>query len=115
MGDVGAEVTRSAQSHLCVHVGTVHVDLAAELVDHLTNLHYFLLEDTVRRWIGQHQTRQTILELFGLRPIKSSINTTFHNIQRCDKTKKKKEKEKRNYPLLWLSVEPSQCCQLYRC
>ena len=48
VADVGAEVARAAQADLRVHVGAVHIDLAAVRVDDLADLADVLLEHAVR-------------------------------------------------------------------
>ena len=55
---VGADRRRRGQPHLRVHVGAVHVDLAAVLVDQRADLADALLEHAVRARIGHHQRRQ---------------------------------------------------------
>jgi hypothetical protein len=55
---VGADRGRRGQPHLRVHVGAVHVDLAAVLVDERADLADALLEDAVRARVGDHQRRQ---------------------------------------------------------
>ena len=48
VADVGADVTRAAEADLRVHVGAVHVDLAAVLVHDPADLPDRALEDAVR-------------------------------------------------------------------
>ena len=45
-------------AHLSIHVGTVHVDLAAIRMDDLADLIHSLLVDTVRGWVCDHQSSQ---------------------------------------------------------
>ncbi|MEZ6210112.1 MAG: hypothetical protein R3B46_02530 [Phycisphaerales bacterium] len=47
MADIGADIARPARP-ACGHVGAVHVDLAAELVDDFADLFDPLLEHAVR-------------------------------------------------------------------
>ena len=58
VADVGAEVAGAAQPDLRVHVGAVHVHLAAVLVDDVAHLGDRLLEDAVRRRVRDHQRRE---------------------------------------------------------
>ncbi len=58
MADVGPDPRRGGQSDLGVEVGAVHVDLPALLVDGAADLPDRVLEDTVRRRIGDHQCAQ---------------------------------------------------------
>mmetsp|Transcript_19985 Transcript_19985/g.64911 ORF Transcript_19985/g.64911 Transcript_19985/m.64911 type:complete len:484 (-) Transcript_19985:1651-3102(-) len=60
---VGPEVARPTKPHLRVHVCAVHVDLPAVLVDGVTDLDDGLLEDAVRRRVGDHEGRQMVLVL----------------------------------------------------
>ncbi len=62
MADVGAEVAGAAEADLRVHVGAVHVDLAAVLVHDVADAADLLLEHAVRRGIGDHQRGQ----IFGV-------------------------------------------------
>ena len=59
MADVGADRGRARQPDLRVHVGAVHVNLTAVLVDDVADLADVVLEDAVRRRIRDHQARQT--------------------------------------------------------
>ena len=67
MRDVGAEGAGLRQAHLRVHVGAVHVDLAAVVVDHLADRADLLLEHAVGRRIGDHQRGEVGRVLLGLR------------------------------------------------
>ena len=67
MADVGTDVSRAAQPDHRIHVGAVHVDLTAVLVDDVADLDDRFLEHTVRRWISHHQRRQMQRVLFGFR------------------------------------------------
>jgi len=68
VADVGAEVKGSHQADLRVHVGAVHVDLAAVLVHDPADLHDRLLEHAVRARVGHHQCTQLFLVLSRLGP-----------------------------------------------
>ena len=99
MGDVGAEIAGSAQTDLGVHVGTVHVDLASVIVDHLADLDHLLFENAVGRRIGYHEARQSILVLFGLPWIQSMKRSVeidyFFKFQKSKKSTKKVKKSKK--------------------
>src|SRR5690606_19759803 len=34
--DIGSDASRAGEAHLCVHIGTVHINLSAVLVNNLT-------------------------------------------------------------------------------
>ena len=67
MADVRADRRRARQPDLRVHVRAVHVDLAAVLVDDAADFLDVLFEDAVGRRVGDHERRQRLLVLFGLR------------------------------------------------
>ena len=54
VADVRAEVSRPAQSHLRIHVGAIHVNLAAVLMDDGAYFLDSLFENAVRGRIGHH-------------------------------------------------------------
>ena len=60
MADVGADRRRTGEPDLGVHVGAVHVHLAAVLVDDGADLADVVLEHTMRRRIRDHQARQPV-------------------------------------------------------
>ena len=66
VADVGADRRRARQPDLRVHVGAVHVHLPAVLVDDVADGADLVLEDAVRRGIGDHQARQPVAVLRGL-------------------------------------------------
>ena len=66
MADIGADRSGRGQPDLRVHVGAVHVDLAAVLVDHGADIADGGLEHAVRRWVGDHQRRQPVGMLLRL-------------------------------------------------
>ena len=81
VADVGADVARAAQADLRVHVGAVHVDLAAVLVDDLADLLDALLEDAVRRRVGDHQRGELVLACscaFASRSARSMLPCASH-------------------------------------
>ena len=55
MTDVCTDSTRIGQTDLCIHVGAVHVDLAALFMDQGADLADGGLEHAMRRGIGDHQ------------------------------------------------------------
>ncbi len=60
---VGADRRRAGQPDLRVHVGAVHVHLAAVLVHRGADVLDRILEDAVRRRVGDHQRRQPVAML----------------------------------------------------
>ena len=66
VADVGAVVARPAQADLGVHVRAVEIDLAAVGVHDVADLAHRLLEDAVRRRVGDHQRGQGVGVLRGL-------------------------------------------------
>ena len=63
---VGANVGRTGQAHLRVHVGTVHVHLAAVGVDQFADFLDRFLEHAVGGRVGNHQRAQVGRMLLGL-------------------------------------------------
>jgi len=63
---VGADVAGPAQAHLRVHIGAIHVDLAAVLMDDLADPFDRRFEHAVRRRIGHHQRSERGGVLFRL-------------------------------------------------
>ena len=61
MADVGADLAGGREADLGVHVGAVHVDLAAVVVDDLADLGDALLVDAVGGRVGHHQGSQLVL------------------------------------------------------
>jgi hypothetical protein len=66
MTDVGPDVAGTAESDLGVHVGAIHVNLAAIVVDDAANFGDGFLEDAVGRGIGDHEGGEVVLVRFGL-------------------------------------------------
>jgi hypothetical protein len=68
MADISTNVTGAAKTDLGVHVGTVHVDETAMLVDKITDLLDLRLEDTESRGIGNHDSSKliSVLDTLGL-------------------------------------------------
>jgi hypothetical protein len=68
MADISADVTRTAEADLGVHVGTVHVDEAAMLVDEVADLLDLGLEDTKGGRVCNHDASEFIgvLDTLGL-------------------------------------------------
>ena len=60
MGNVGAEITRTAKCNLSVHISAVHVDLSAALMDDIANFHHLLFEYAIRGWVSNHHARELI-------------------------------------------------------
>ena len=57
MADIGADVARPAEADLRIHVGAVHINLAAVRMDDLAHAPDIRFEYTVCGRIGQHQRR----------------------------------------------------------
>ena len=55
VANVGADVGRTAEADLRVHVRAVHIDLAAAVVYNFANLRDALLEDAVGGGISDHE------------------------------------------------------------
>ena len=66
VADVGAHVGRPGETDLCVHVGAVHIHLAATLMDDLADPLHVLFEDAVSGRIRDHQCGQPILVVVRL-------------------------------------------------
>lgn len=64
---IGSDSARGGEPHLRVHVGTVHVDEAAVLVDDVADVGNGFLKYTVGGRVGDHQCRQAVLVLQGMR------------------------------------------------
>ena len=75
VADVGADRRRAGQAHLRVHVRPVHVHLAAVRVDDRADVLDVLLEDAVRRRVGDHQARQAVAVLGRPWPRRSARST----------------------------------------
>src|SRR5688572_966110 len=58
MAHVCADVAGTAESHLRIHICTVHIDLPTVCMDDLTDASDIGFEYPVRRWVGQHQGGQ---------------------------------------------------------
>src|SRR5207245_9267055 len=65
VADIRADVGGAAEADLGVHVGSVHVDLAAELMRHLANGFDVFFEDAVGGGVGDHQGGEVVFVLLG--------------------------------------------------
>src|SRR5213596_4192439 len=74
--DVRAEVSRPAQSYLRIHVGAIHVNLAAVLMDDGAYLLDSLFENAVRGGIGHHQRGEIFVVALGFFPEVLQINVS---------------------------------------
>ena len=74
MAHVNADFPRSAQSHQSIHIGTVHIDLTARLVDDRTNFADGLFKYPVGRGVRHHQGRQPLAVCVGFRPQVRQVN-----------------------------------------
>ena len=66
VANVGADLTGRAETDLGVHVGSVHVDLTAGLVDQTASLLGTGLEDTKGTGVGDHECGELVLVLLAL-------------------------------------------------
>ncbi len=66
VADIGPDMAGRSQAHLGVHVGPVHVHLAAVFVHDAADVHDALFKDTVRGGVGYHHRAQRLLVAFGL-------------------------------------------------
>src|SRR6185312_10044957 len=64
--DIAAELAGSRETHHGIHVGAVHVHLAAVLVHHVTDLPHLGLEYAVSRGVRDHDAGEFVLVLRGL-------------------------------------------------
>src|SRR5882762_8646991 len=65
VADVRADIARPTQADLGIHVGAVHVDLAAVRMNDPANLDNRFFEDSMRRGISYHQGGELLLVFFG--------------------------------------------------
>ncbi len=74
---VRTNVTGGGQSHLRIHIGTVHVDLAAMGMNDRRCVFHSGLVHPMRRRIGNHQTAQGVRIRFRLRTQVVEIDVAF--------------------------------------
>ena len=90
VANIGAEVARTAQPHLGVEVGAVHVDLTAVAVDDFADLAHRRFEDTVGRGVGDHERAEPVGMLGGLGAEVGNIHVSVgvagnrHNLEARD-------------------------------
>ncbi len=65
MAHVGSHVTGAGETHLGVHIGTVHIDESTHAVDDVDDVEDALFESTVGRRIGNHQAAEGVFVLLG--------------------------------------------------
>ena len=65
--DISTKIAWARQTHLCIHIGTIHVNLAALRVHDRADLSNRLLKDSVRGGIGHHEGGQVFAMLGRLR------------------------------------------------
>mmetsp|Transcript_706 Transcript_706/g.1466 ORF Transcript_706/g.1466 Transcript_706/m.1466 type:complete len:291 (+) Transcript_706:555-1427(+) len=58
---ISADYARRSETQLCIHVGTIHVDLATELVDGVADLLDVVLKESPCGWIRDHEGCQVVL------------------------------------------------------
>ena len=68
MAHVNADFPGPTQSHQGIHVGTVHIDLTARLVDDRADFADGLFKHPVGRGVGHHQSRQPLAVCGSFRP-----------------------------------------------
>mmetsp|Transcript_8349 Transcript_8349/g.22616 ORF Transcript_8349/g.22616 Transcript_8349/m.22616 type:complete len:321 (-) Transcript_8349:1814-2776(-) len=68
MAHVRTNHPRGCQAELSVHVGAVHVDLAAVVVDYLADLLNVVLEEGARGRVGHHERGQAVLVVLAHLP-----------------------------------------------
>ena len=75
MADVCAHVAWSAKSDLGIHVGAIHINLAAIFVDDLAHFVNCFLEYSVGGWVGHHQRGKgvTMSRRFGSQIVQIDI------------------------------------------
>ena len=80
---VGTDEAGAGQADLGVHVGTVHIDLSAVVVDDLHKGTDAVLVDAVGRRIGDHEGGQVVLVLlglgFGVLKVDVAVFVAFHH------------------------------------
>ena len=65
VADIRADESRISQSHLRVHIGSIHIYLRSASMDNVADLFYFRFKYTVGGGISDHQRSQFLLVLFG--------------------------------------------------
>ncbi len=82
MADIRADVAGTTESHHCVHVCAVHVDLTAVRMHDLADAPHIRFEDAVSRRVCQHQRGQAIAMLgrlgFKVRQIDVALFIASH-------------------------------------
>ena len=66
MADIRADIAGPAQADLGVHVGAVHVNLAAVFVDDIADVFDARFEHAMRAGVGDHDGGEIFLVLFCL-------------------------------------------------
>src|SRR4051812_42030425 len=76
VADVGADGGGTGQADLGIHVGAVHVDLAAVLVNELTDFPDVFFEDAVGAGVGNHEAGEILFMLarFALEVIEVDVS-----------------------------------------
>src|SRR5215831_20274987 len=64
---IRTHISRPAESHLSVHIGSVHIDLSAMRMDGLADTPYVRFEHPMGRRIGQHHSGKSVTVLNRLR------------------------------------------------
>jgi hypothetical protein len=66
MAHISPKVGWATEPHLGIHIGPVHIHLAAVTMDDVTDFDNGRLKYTVGRGVGHHQRRQALTVLFCL-------------------------------------------------
>ena len=66
MTDISSIVTRSADSYLSIHIGTVEIHLPSVLVDQIADGSNTFFENTMGRWVGNHERSECVSVLLHL-------------------------------------------------
>ena len=67
VADIGADIARTSEADQRVEVGAVEIDLAAMLMNERADVARAFLEHAMRRRVGDHQRREPVGVLLGLR------------------------------------------------
>ena len=60
MTDISSDQTWRCKTKLGIHVGTVHIYLTAIVMNSIADLLDISLEDTMSRWVSDHNARKSI-------------------------------------------------------
>mmetsp|Transcript_9872 Transcript_9872/g.11798 ORF Transcript_9872/g.11798 Transcript_9872/m.11798 type:complete len:218 (-) Transcript_9872:394-1047(-) len=66
VANIGPDASGGTQTHLCIHISAIHINLAAVFVDKFTNFLDVAFEHPVSGWISDHERRKVITVLLNL-------------------------------------------------